>query len=63
VQRRIEGAVLHLKKVVGSPLNMLANLMTMRWTVKKRSQDEHVQRALKKSVSFFHGRRSTLNEG
>jgi hypothetical protein len=34
--------------------------MAVRSTVKKRSQDEHVQRALKKSVPFRHRRLSTL---
>ena len=53
--------MLHLKEIIGGPLNMLANLMTMRWTIKKCSQDEHVQRALKKSNSFCHRRRSTLD--
>jgi len=53
--------MLHLQEVMGGPLNMLANLVAMRWTIKKGSQDEHVQRALKNSISFFHRRRSTLN--
>src|SRR3984893_5811390 len=67
VQRRIERAMLHLKEVIGGPLNMLANLMTMRWTIKKCSQDEHVQgsleyiRALPRTLG--HGRHPTSNRG
>jgi hypothetical protein len=53
--------MLHLKEVIGGPLNMLANLMSMRWTMQKCSQNEHVQRALKKSISLCHRRRPTLN--
>src|SRR5207253_4732763 len=65
VQRRVERAMLHLKEVVGGPLNMLANLMTMRRTIKKCSQDEHVQgsleyiRALQPMLG--HGRYPTSN--
>src|SRR5207253_9111001 len=41
VQRRVERAVLQLKEVIGGPLNMLANLVTMRWTMDQCPQDEH----------------------
>jgi hypothetical protein len=30
MMRQLRGAVLHLKEVIGGPLNMLANLMAMR---------------------------------
>jgi hypothetical protein len=68
MQRRIERAVLHLQEVVGGPLNVLADLVTMSWPVKKRSQDEHVERALEKTRApllclFRHRRQSTLNLG
>jgi hypothetical protein len=58
--------VLHLKKVVCGPLNVLADLVAVRRTVQKGSQDEHVQRALEKARArllclFHHGRQSTLN--
>src|SRR5256886_12297846 len=65
VQRRVERAVLHLKEVIGGPLNMLANLMTMRWTIKKCSQDEHVQGSLEYICALprvlGHGRYPTSN--
>ena len=57
--------MLHLKEVIGGPLNMLANLMTMRWTIEQCSQDEHVQgsleyiRALPRMLG--HGRYPTSN--
>jgi hypothetical protein len=58
--------VLHLEKIVRGPLNMLADLVTMSRTIKKRSQNQHVQRALKKVGSLWwlpiHGRRSTLKQ-
>jgi hypothetical protein len=49
MQSRIERAVLHLQKVIGGPLNVFANPMTMGWTIEKRPQDEHVKRALEKA--------------
>jgi hypothetical protein len=45
VQRRIERAVLHFKEVISSSLNMFAYLMSVRWTVNKCSQNEHVHRS------------------
>jgi hypothetical protein len=39
------------------------NLMTMGGAGKQRSQNEHVECALKKSVSFFHGRQTTPGLG
>jgi hypothetical protein len=65
MQSWIERAVLHLQEFVGGSLNMLADLMTVSWTVKKGSQDEHVQSSLQKVGAllclFGHGRQSTLN--
>src|SRR5271163_1171128 len=61
MQCGIEGTMLHLQEIVRGPLNMLSDLVPMSSSIKKSPQDEHVQRALKKSVSFFHGRHSTFN--
>jgi hypothetical protein len=61
MQRGIEGTMLHLQEIVGGPLDMLADLVAMRGAIQKGPQDEHVQRALEKSVSFFHGRLPTLD--
>ena len=59
--------MLHLQEIVRGPLDMLVDLMTMRGSIKKRSQDEHVKRALEKACpllsSFLHGRQSTLQFG
>ena len=57
--------MLHLQEVVRSSLNVFSDLVTMRSSIKKCPQDEHVQRALENGRAlflFFHGRRSTLNE-
>ena len=55
--------MLHLKEVVGGPLNMLANLMTMRRAIEKCSQNEHIQGSLEYTRSllrmFGHGRHPT----
>jgi hypothetical protein len=55
--------VLHLQKVIRGPLNVLADLVAMRRPVEKCPQDEHVQRALKKTGALLfwvcHGRQST----
>ena len=40
--------MLHLQKIVRGPLNVFADLVAMSGPIKKRPQDEHVQRALKK---------------
>jgi hypothetical protein len=40
--------MLHLKKVVSGSLNVLANLVAMRRTIKERPKNEHIQRALEK---------------
>ena len=48
VERWIERTVLHLQKIVCGPLNVLANLVTVSRSVKKRPQDKHVESALKK---------------
>ena len=57
--------MLHLQEVVGGPLNVLADLVAVSRAIKKGSQDEHVQRALKKARArlclFGHGRQSTLD--
>src|SRR5437016_10517608 len=37
VQRRVQRAVLHLQKIIRSPLNMLADLVPMSRTIKKSS--------------------------
>jgi hypothetical protein len=58
--------MLHLQKVVGGPLNVLADVVAVCRTIKKRSQDEHVQRALQEIGALRclsgHGRRSTLTQ-
>ena len=55
--------MLHLQEVVRRPLNVLADLVTVRRPIEKRPQDEHVQGALQKIRAllylFCHGRRST----
>jgi hypothetical protein len=63
MQRRVERAMLHLQEIVRCPLNMFPDLMAVSRSVKERSQDEHVKRALQKSRAFWcftHGRHSTL---
>src|SRR5258708_16324881 len=65
MQCGIERTVLHLQEFVRSPLNVLADLVTMSRSIKKRPQDEHVQGSLEKSdpllCLFFHRRHPTLN--
>src|SRR6202041_2797764 len=66
MQRWIERTVLHLQKIVGGPLNVLADLMAMSRSIEKRSQDEHVKSALEKARALLlcllrHKRQSTLN--
>jgi hypothetical protein len=57
--------MLRLQKIAGGSLNVLADLMPVRRTIEKGSQDEHIQRALEKICSLPcllpHGRISTLN--
>jgi hypothetical protein len=57
--------MLRLQKIIGGSLNVLADLMPVRPTIEKGSQDEHIQRALEKVRSLLrlllHGRISTLN--
>jgi hypothetical protein len=59
--------VLHLQEIVRGSLDELADLMTMRGSIKNRSQDEHLKRALEKArpllCSLLHGRQSTLQFG
>jgi hypothetical protein len=58
--------MLHLKKVVCGSLNVLADLVAVRRTIKKCAKNEHIERALEKVRALWcllcHGRRSTLNE-
>jgi hypothetical protein len=65
MQRRVKRAVLHLEKIIRGPLNMFADLVSVRRTIKKSSQDQHVKGALKKVRAlrclFSHGRHSTIN--
>jgi transcription elongation factor GreB len=55
--------VLHLQKIMRGSLDMLANLVPVGRTVKKCSENQHVQRALEKIRSLLHlsrhGRQST----
>src|SRR5579863_918450 len=64
MQSRIERSMLHLQEVIGGALDMLANLVPMRWPVEEGAQDQHVQRSLQKAnalLCFFrHGRHSTF---
>jgi hypothetical protein len=57
--------VLHLQEVMRSPLNVLADLMTMSRSIQKRPQDEHVKGSLENSRPllrlFRHRRHSTPN--
>lgn len=57
--------MLHLQEFICSSLNVLPDLMAVSWSIKKRPQDEHVERALKNSHSllglFRHRRHSTLD--
>jgi hypothetical protein len=65
MQRGIERAVLHLQEFIRSPLNLLTDLVTVSSSVKKRPQDEHVQRSLEEAGSLLrllgHRRHSTLS--
>jgi hypothetical protein len=65
MKRGIEGSVLHLQEIICRALDVLADLVAVSGSVKKRPQDEHVQRALKEICAllclFRHGRHSTFN--
>jgi len=56
---------LHLEEVIRGALNVLAYLMSVRWTVKERPEDEHIERALENGGTllslFVSGSHSTLN--
>jgi hypothetical protein len=39
MQRGIKGTVLHLKKIVRGPLDVLSDLVPVRRSIEKRSQD------------------------
>jgi hypothetical protein len=66
MQSWIKRSMLHLKKVVCGPLNVLADLVAVRRSIKERSQDEHVKRALQQIRPLLyllcHRRRSTFDE-
>jgi hypothetical protein len=53
MQRGIERAVLHLQKIACGPLNVLADLMAVSRSMKKRPQDEHVKSALKQTNTLL----------
>ena len=58
--------MLHLQKIVGGALDVLADLVAVRVPVQQGPQDEHVERALQQVGALFcflfcHGRQSTLN--
>ena len=62
MQRRIQGAVLHLQHIVRSALYVSCDLMAMSWPEEERAQDEHIERALQEcglfgGVSRFHDSR------
>jgi hypothetical protein len=40
--------VLHLQEVIRGSLDMLADLVAVSWSIHQRSQDQHVECALKK---------------
>src|ERR1035437_4858916 len=48
VERRIKGSMLHLQHLLGGPLYVLRDLMTVRRTKQECAQDQHVQGALQK---------------
>ena len=55
--------MLHLQEFIRSPLNVLANLVTVSRSMEKRPQDKHVERSLQESDPLlrlsFHRRQST----
>jgi hypothetical protein len=58
--------VLHLQEIVGGPLDVFADLVTVRRSIQKCSKDEHVQRALQQirallCLVLHHRRHSTLD--
>ena len=65
MQRGVERAVLHLQEFIRSPLNVLPDLVTVRRSIEKRPQDEHVKRSLEEPDPLLrllrHRRHSTLN--
>ncbi len=56
--------MLHLEELVCRSLNVLADLMAVSGSIKKRPQNEHVQSSLEKSdpmlCMFHHGRNPTV---
>jgi hypothetical protein len=66
MQCRIKRAVLHLKKIVGRSLNVLADLVTVSWPIERGSQYEHAKRALQQIRPLlqllYHGSHSTIDE-
>jgi hypothetical protein len=65
MQCRIQRAVLHLEKIIGCFLDVLADLVTVSGPIEKGSQDKHVKGALQQIRPLlrllYQGRHSTLN--
>src|SRR5580700_5166159 len=65
MQPGVERAMLHLQEFIRSPLNVLPDLVTVRRSIEKRPQDEHVKRSLEEPDPLLrllrHRRHSTLN--
>src|ERR1700734_1988998 len=64
MQRGVERAMLHLQELIRSSLNVLPDLVTVGGSIKKRPQDEHVERSLEQPDALRrllrHRRHSTL---
>jgi len=45
MESRVEGALIHLKQIVRTPVNPFGNGVTVEWARFERLQDEHVQSA------------------
>jgi hypothetical protein len=45
--------MLHLQEIIGGPLNMLANLMSVRRPMKQSPEDQHVESALEDRYPLF----------
>ncbi len=64
MQRGVERAMLHLQELIRSSLNVLPDLVTVGGSIKKRPQDEHVERSLEEPDALRrllrHRRHSTL---
>src|ERR1700746_3006203 len=53
MQGGIKRTMLHLQKLIRGPLNMLADLMSVRRPIQKRFQDHHVQRSLQNGTALL----------